>query len=153
MTLRPYQTVAVQALQAEIAKGGPFKFSMPVGSGRTIIIAEAIRDLGPVVFVYRMQELGEQMREMCARMGVTNIKCWRAVGRAIEVADFSEYKVVILSEDHRPWPDIDHPCVIQQGWTRDMPFTISFARADAGVRSVTVATQPVSTTTRPFEDI
>lgn len=148
MNLRPYQKVAVQALRAEIAKGGSFTFSMPVGSGRSIVIAEAIRGLGPVVFVYRLRELGEQFRAMCVSLGVTNVRCWNALGRAIEVADLSEYKAVILAEDHRPWPEIDHPRVIQQGWTVDMPFNMAIARLDGIVTSLTVEQQPLSTTTR-----
>lgn len=130
MNLRPYQLEAAAALRAEIAKGGSLTFSMPIGCGRSIIVAEAVRAGGPVAFVSRHRELVEQMRDTCRAVGATNVKCVWMPSRAVETADFSDYAVVILSESHLPWPEIDHPCVIQQGFIRGMPLTMGLARGD-----------------------
>lgn len=126
MNLRPYQIQAAAALKAEIAKGGPLTFSMPIGSGRSIVVAEAVRSMGPVAFLSRHREIAEQNRDLCQRMGVTNVKSVWTPGRI--VPDLGAYDVVILSEEHRTWPEIDHPCVIQQGFIPTMPFTMTMAR-------------------------
>jgi superfamily II DNA or RNA helicase len=108
MKLRDHQRQGAAFFAAEIAKGGDVSIGMPVGAGRTIIMAEIARTLGrPVAFMSRIPEMREQMKSICDEMGVENVTF---VGPRDDV---SAYGAVILSEELRDH-SIDHPSVIRQ---------------------------------------
>ncbi|QIG73427.1 hypothetical protein EVC03_119 [Rhizobium phage RHph_Y5A] len=107
ITLNPQQSAAVPFVRSELAKGGEMHYSAPTGSGKMLVLAEAIRDVGRVAFVSRRREMIDQFKYRCESIGVTNVTYLEARSGLI-----GTFEVVIACETVRD-VGIQHPCIIR----------------------------------------
>lgn len=104
--LRDFQREAAALLARQILEGGDMKFNAPIGTGRTIILAEALRGLDTVAFVSRSRAMREQTVTIFERMGLSGVTLLEPKD------DLSPFTVVVLSEELRDL-EISHPCVVR----------------------------------------
>jgi superfamily II DNA or RNA helicase len=116
ITLNSHQQSAANMLALSLAHGGKQRFIAPTGSGRTLILGEALRIFGqPTAFISRIDILRDQTVEIFGRVGVTNVKFYLARRlRDIHAFDGSQFALIVLSEELRDI-EIDHPNVLRYG--------------------------------------
>lgn len=100
ITLRPFQQQAANFTAQQISKGETMKFNAPVGSGRTIILTEALKG-HEVLFVSARGEMREQFSRIANETGLERFRTISAVD-ALNLNGFNG--VVVLCETVRePW--------------------------------------------------
>jgi hypothetical protein len=105
--LNPVQAAAVPFVRSELAKGGEMHFSAPIGTGKILVLIEAIRDVPRVAFLSRHQVMRQQFAEQCTRMGLTNVTVVEPRSGLI-----GNFEVVVACESAADIA-INHPCVIR----------------------------------------
>lgn len=105
--LSPSQAAAVPMVREELRKGGEMHYAAPIGAGKMLVLAEAIRDVPRVAFVSRRQEMIEQFKHQCDAMGIGNVTFIPARSGLI-----GTFEVVIACETARDVA-INHHCVIR----------------------------------------
>jgi len=108
MKLLQAQINAVNVLKEGVDQSSEIHFNVKIGHGRGFIVAEALRDKGPVCYVSTRQELLTQTMRINQELGVTNASY--ALRKLPEDAD--QFNVIVLDETTRR-NEIDHRCVIR----------------------------------------
>jgi len=105
---------AVGFLRGEIARGGDFRFTGPIGAGKCMIVAHALVDYTePVIALSRREPMTEQFREICSRAGANNVEHRRVIARKDKLDEIClGYNLVVLQEDMKS-TEIDHPNILR----------------------------------------
>lgn len=78
IALHPYQIQAANFFKQELTRGGIMKFNAPTGSGRTIILAEALKG-NECLFISSRNEMREQFSLIAAEIGLESVRTISAV--------------------------------------------------------------------------